>query len=176
MMAIGIVGSLVGGVVSAMGAAQTANANAAAARQNAEIAKYNQAVAQRNKNAALAQADAQAADQERTNARQLASIRSGYGASGLALEGSPLAVMEDTALEQELDVQKGKYKGQLTALGYEDEAANYKLKETLYDNEAESASRAGGISVVGAIFSGITGAAKFGMGGGVTTGTSLLAA
>lgn len=163
MMALGVIGSLASGVMGAMGAMAQADAAADAANKNAQIAEYNRQVAERNKNTVLAEADAAARDQSRDNRRVMGSIRASYGASGLSLEGSPLDVMEDTALEQELDVSKTRYKGELQAIGYKDEAANYKMKAELHRMEAASATRAGGISAVGAIFGGLAGAGKAGM-------------
>lgn len=153
MMAIGLIGGIMSGITGMMAAQAQGEAAAAAANQNAQIAEYNRQVAERNKATALAEADAEARDVSRENRRTMASIRAAYGASGLALEGSPLDVMEDTALEQELDVAKTRYKGQLRAIGYQDEAANYKMKAELHRMEAASAARSSRISAVGALFS-----------------------
>lgn len=163
MMALGVVGSLVSGITGMMAAQAQADAAADAAEQNARIADYNRKVAERNKNTVLAEADAAASDKQRDNRRVMSSIRASYGASGLSLEGSPLDVMTDTALEQELDVSRTRYKGQLQAIGYEDEGNNYKLKAELHRMEAASASRAGSISAVGALFGGLANAGKAGL-------------
>lgn len=144
--------TIVGGLVSAVGSLAQASAASAAANKNAEIAEYNMQVAQRNKATALAQADAEARDLARQNRRQLSQIRVAYGASNLDMGGTPLDVLEDTSLEQELDVLKTRYKGQLRAIGYEDEANNYKMKAELHRMEAKSAKTAGFIGAVGGFF------------------------
>lgn len=160
MMALGLIGGIMSGVMGMMSAQAQADAQADAAEQNARIAEYNRQVAERNKNTALAEADAEARDVARDNRRQLASIRAAYGASGLSLEGSPLDVMTDTALEQELDVNKTRYKGQLRAIGYQDEANNYAMKRDLYKSEASHARSSGGIAGAAALFGGLAGAVK----------------
>jgi len=163
MMALGLIGGLMSGVMGMMAAGAQADAQEAAANQNARIAEYNRQVAERNKLAAMAEGDAEAREQQRDNQRTLSSIRAAYGASGLALEGSPLDVMEDTALEGELDVSKTRYKAQLRGIGYEDEAAQYKLKAELFRMEAQSAARSKGISMASALFGGLASAGKAGM-------------
>src|SRR5688572_29095657 len=113
--AVAAIGGLASGAMSAIGAIQQGNAAAAAAEQNARYAEHNALVAERNRATVLSQTDSEAAGQQRDNRRQLSQIRAAYGASGLALEGSPLDVLEDTALEQELDVSTIRYSGQIKA-------------------------------------------------------------
>jgi hypothetical protein len=152
MAPLAIIGSVVSGVMGAIGAMQQANATANAADQNARIAEYNRSVAKRNASATLAATAQDMQDKQRQNARNLSSIRAAYGASGLALAGSPLDVLEDTALEQQLDVSKVGYKGELKAIGYKDEANNFAMKAELSRMEADSARAAGPISAIGNIF------------------------
>lgn len=146
MAFVGAIASVIGGVVGAIGAMQSANAQARAA-------EYNAAVQRRNAQAILAQTDNEAADTVRENRRRMAAIRSQYGASGLELAGSPLDVLTDTAIEQEYDVKKVRYAGQLEAIGKTDQAK-------LYTMEAKNARTAGTISAVGALFSGFSAAGK----------------
>lgn len=138
--------SIIGGVVGAIGAMQQANAQARAA-------EYNAKVAERNRLAILDQTDHEAADAGLENRRRMSAIRSQYGASGIELAGSPLDVLTDTAIEQEYDVKKIRYSGQLEAIGKTDEA-------NLYRMEAKSARAAGGISAVGAFLGGVSQAGR----------------
>jgi hypothetical protein len=128
--------------MGAMGAMQQANATAAAAEYNAEVDKRNRAIV-------LQQTDSEIVDKQNENRRNLAKIRTAYAGSGFTLEGSPLAVLEDTALEQNFDVEKIRYRGQVKALGYSDQ-------ETLHKMEAKSARKAGYISAAGSLFAGAT--------------------
>jgi hypothetical protein len=100
---------------------------AAAARQQGEDAKkmadYNSAISQRNAVIARQQAAADVEDQQRDKTRRLGSIVAAYGASGATMEGSPLDVLEASAVEAEREKQKITYKGELRALGYYDEVA-----------------------------------------------------
>jgi len=158
MAAIGIIGSLISGVFGAIGAMQQASAAAAAAQQNAAIADYNRKVSERNAAATLQTTQLESDEKRREGQRRLSSMRVAYGASNLSLEGSPLDVLEDTALEQELDVAKLGYKGRVKAVGYKDEAANYAMKAELHRMEAESAQAAGPISAIGKLFGGFSSA------------------
>jgi len=155
MALISAVFSVVSGVVGAIGAIASANAQAEAAEQNARIQDYNRQVSERNKAATNAATDAEAAEKRRENARTMASMRAAYGASGLAMSGSSLDVLEDTAYEQELDVEKVRYRGHVKAVGYTDEAANYGMKSALAMSEAKNARTSGTISAAASFFGGV---------------------
>jgi hypothetical protein len=88
-------------------------------QQAKSAADYNAAVANNNAIAARQQADANAAAQQRKARLQIGSMRAGYGASGVSLEGSPLDVLEQSASMAELDRQNILYGGALKAQGYE---------------------------------------------------------
>lgn len=132
--------AIIGGIVGAVGAIASANAQAAAANYNAKVQE-------RNRLAVLAQADAEAADKVRENKRVNARIRAQYGAAGIEMAGSPLDVMEDTAIEQELDVKRIRYAGELEGIQRRDQA-------NLYRMEAKAAKTAGMFSAVGNILGG----------------------
>lgn len=133
---------IVGGAIGAIGAIQSANATSAAAEYNAKVAK-------RNRAAALDQTEAAMRDKRLENSRQMGAIRAAYGSSGLQLDGSPLDVLEDTAVEQAYDVSKIKYKGRMQAAGYSEQAALFKL-------EAKSAKTAGYIGAASSIIGGVS--------------------
>lgn len=147
--------TVVSGVVGAMGALAEGRAKEAAANTNAAIAGYNRDVALRNRGIVLSQADADAKDSQRELTRNLSSIRAAYGANGLALEGSPIDVINDTATEKSYDTAKILYKGEIQGAGYTDEANNYGMKQTLYKQEADSAPTIAGLSAVTKFFSGV---------------------
>lgn len=155
MMAIGLIGGLVSGVAGMMAANAQANAASAAASQNAAIAEYNRKVAERNSGVASNEGHAAAMDKARESRRTMSSIRAAYGASGLALEGSPLDVLEDSAAEGSLGIVREKYKGTLKSIGSLDEAENFRLKAALHRMEADSAQDAKPFAMIGALFSGI---------------------
>lgn len=143
-----------GTAISAIGAIQSANAQSAAARYNAQIADRDAVVAEQNRKLALQTARIDAEDKRRDNRRVLARIRTQYGASGLSLAGSPLDVLEDTAVEQELDAQRVEFEGRargregaLQVLGLQEDAA-------LSRAEASSAKTAGYIGAFGTALSG----------------------
>lgn len=137
--------SIIGGVVSAIG-------SLAAAGAQARAAEYNAQVQERNRLVELNQADQEAQDKIRENRRVKGQIRAKYGMSNLELAGSPLDVLYDTAIEQELDVQRIRYAGEIRAIGRKDEA-------TLYRMEAKAARTAGAISAVSGLLGGFRQAA-----------------
>jgi hypothetical protein len=126
------------GIVSAAGAMQQAQAQADAAEYQAEVAR-------RNAKLARDQAEVEQNDQRRENRRQMGAMIAAYGASGVDMAGSPLDVLADTAIEQELDVARAGYRGELRAIGENDKA-------NLAKAEASNARSAGAFSAVGALF------------------------
>ena len=113
--ALSAAATVASGVVGAMGAM-------AQGKATADAANYSAAVADRNAKIARNQAAVEQDDQRRENVRQLGAIRAAYGGSGLEMAGSPLDVLEDTSIEQELDVARIGYRGELKALGENDKA------------------------------------------------------
>ena len=125
------------GAISAAGAMQQGKAAANAANYEAQLADRNAKIA-RN------QAEAEQEDQRRENVRQRGAIRAAYGASGIEMAGSPLDVLSDTALEQELDVARIGYRGELKAIGENDRAEMARVS-------ASNAKQAGAIGAISAI-------------------------
>lgn len=152
--------SIVGGAVSAVGALAQGSAKQASDQQNANIAGYNQSVSLRNRGVVLSQAGADAKDSQLQLTRHLSTIRAAYGASGLALEGSPTDVINDQAKEGSYDTTKILYKGEVQAAGYTDEANNYLMKQKLSQNAADSDMGIAELSAAGSFLSGIGGAGK----------------
>lgn len=135
--ALSAAASIASGVVGAMGAMQQGKAASDAANYQAQVADRNAKIARQ-------QAAVEQDDQRRENMRQLGAIRAAYGGSGLEMAGSPLDVLEDTSIEQELDVDRIGYRGTLRALGETDKA-------NLARAEAENAKSAGAIGAVSSI-------------------------
>jgi hypothetical protein len=91
--------------------------------QQAEKAgKYNAQVAE-NQAIMVRQAAGVREEQHRARVRALAGQqRAGVGASGVEEAGSPLLVMADTLQQAELDAQRIRYGGEVSATGYESQA------------------------------------------------------
>lgn len=102
--------------LQAVGAIQQGQAAKAAANYNAQVADNNAAMAR-------AQAAENARRQRIMGAKALGSIRAGYGASGVTLEGSPLDVLEESAMNAELDALSIEHAGLVKSLGFQNEAA-----------------------------------------------------
>lgn len=152
---LGALASLASGVVSAMGAMQSAEAQARANEYNAKVQDRNAIIADQNRQHAIQTADVAAQDKRRENRRVLASVRAAYGTSGLEMAGSPLDVLEDTALEQELSASRVKYEGTVRAREGAIQMLGYNEDATLQRMEAQSARAAGGVAAAGALLGGV---------------------
>jgi hypothetical protein len=191
MMGVGAASSLAGGVVGAKGA----QAGAAEAQRGAEVAAqgalftgqanrdanyfnagqmdFAALIDERDRKIALDQTAADARDLGRKFVAQRGQIRAAYGYSGLSIEGSPLDVLEATAAEQQLDVRKTLYNGEVVAAGLTDQAAQNRARASLLRYQADYAIYAGEIGAdsaheaakyqsASAILGGFTGALKAG--------------
>lgn len=152
--------------MQALGAVQEGRAGRKAAERNAQIAERNATITRQ-------QANADALAQQKEARKKLGAIRAGYGASGLTMEGSPLDILEESASNAELDRRTILYKGELRALGYEDEAALERMRgkqsETSGYLRAGTALLKGGAAVAGSgLFESSTPTAPTGMYNGGT--------
>jgi hypothetical protein len=109
--------------LSALGAVMTASSLYEQGQAGARSAEYNAALMRRNAEIARQQTQLDLEQHQRDRVRQFGAIRAAVGASGVALEGSPLDILESAAIEAERDKQMIEYKGSLRAMGYYDNAA-----------------------------------------------------
>lgn len=132
---------IIGAATQAIGAISSASSQASASRYNAQVAD-------RNAGIAAQQGEAQADQQRRINQMRLGTIQAGYGASGVASEGSPLDVLAASAAAAEMDVQTIKYNAALRGMGYSETAG----LERASANNAETSGmyRAAGTLLTGA--------------------------
>lgn len=176
--------SLVGGFIGAAGASAAAGYQARAAqfraqaesdalRYNADVDEYNANIAIRDRTAVIEQAAAAGRDIRVKSRAEQGQIRAAYGWSGLALEGSPLDVLEATALEQSLDFRKVLYAGDVQAAGLTDRANILRSHASMLRVQASNAQVAGNLQAAAAysgaayssaasILQGIAGAASAG--------------
>lgn len=80
-----------------------------AAEINANYMERDALILDDNRKTEVKQQQVAAEDKRRADSRVRSSIRTAYGSSGFTMEGSPMDVLEDTAQEQELDVQRIEY-------------------------------------------------------------------
>lgn len=160
-----VVSAVASAAVGAVGAMAQANAEAEAAEARARAAEYNRQIQERNreivaqnKKAILRQTDIAQTDRRRDNRRVLASIRAGFGASGFEMPGSSLDVLEDSAIEGELDVARIGYEGAQRARDYDIQDIGLRDNATLFEMEREaslqkasSARSSGKIAAFGAV-------------------------
>ncbi len=141
--------------LSAVGTVLTASSLFAQGQAGQRSAEYNAALAARNAQIAQQQTQLDLETAQRNKVRALGSIRAAAGASGVALEGSVLDVLESSAIEAERTAQMIKYKGELRALGYYDTAAIEAMT-------GSAAATRGTLSATGALLSGGADVAKQG--------------
>lgn len=152
--------SVAGGVVGAAGASQAASAAATAGNYNAAVLEQQAAAAERNREVARRQAELEISDQRVKHRALQGQIRAAYGTSGFAIDGRPLDVLANTAAEQELDIDKIYYKGDLQAAAETDKANSFRAQATLARMGAGQALTAGGYGIATNLLAGVTGAVK----------------
>jgi len=156
---IGVLGSVIGGVISAMGAQQQAEAEAQAAEYQAAIER-NRATAAAYEGVARAEVRADQGEEK------LASQRAAYAASGVTFEGTPLTVFGETAADVGMDVRSEQYAGRINAQAHQDQANLLELK-------AKNSRKAGQIAAMSGIIGGISGVGKAFGGGGAGSSVGL---
>lgn len=104
-----------GAALSAYAAVQQANAQKQAAQFNAKLNE-------RNATVAVQQAGADALQVRRQAAQAQGAAVAEYGASGVALEGSPLDVLGAGEQQAQLAESTVRYRGELKAMGYHSNA------------------------------------------------------
>lgn len=155
-----VVLSVVGGVVGAIGAIRQGNAEGAAADFNAEVQERNAIIAEQNRQLTVRQSTIDAEDRRLANRRVMASIKAAYGSSGLELSGSQLDVLEDTATEQELDVQRIEFEGRVRSREGSLEVLGLKEGAGLSRARASGARSAGKLKALGSVIGGLGDAAS----------------
>ena len=86
--------------------------------------KAEASAAQFNADAARREAASREAAQRTAAQRQLGSIRAGVSKSGATMEGTPLAVLSESAANAEIDALNTRYSGQREAALYESRGQN----------------------------------------------------
>lgn len=138
LVAMGMSAATAATVSTVATVAATAIAAAGAIRQGqaaANAAEYNAELAEQNATASRQQAAANAAASDREARKRLGAIEATVGASGVAMEGSPLDILQESALNAELDRQNILYGGETRSRGYESTAT----LERYRGDEAETA-------------------------------------
>jgi hypothetical protein len=126
--------------VSAAGAIQSAIASSNAAKFNASIA---------NRNAQLATLNAQEQErrQRRLGRKRLGALRANIGASGVALTGTPLDLLADSAAQEELDALTIRHQGKL-------KSTSLNLQSGLLKTQAKNELISGGLKAGSALLLG----------------------
>lgn len=155
-----------GYVLMAVGAAASFSSAMNRADSAKSTAEYNANIARSNAAATRQQGDANAAAQQRKARLAIGQARAGFGASGVALEGSPIDVLEQSAASAELDRQNILYGSETRARAYETQAGMELWQGEQQASQAKSAAWAGLFKAGGSMFSSMGGGMFSSMGGG----------
>jgi hypothetical protein len=113
---VAVVATVVSAAAGAASAIRSGNQAAAAEEYQAQVADVNAQQAQMA-------AEAEAADRRRRARYLLGSQLAATGASGAQVEGSPLMVMMDSAVQEDLEARRIRYRGYLQTAGANNQAA-----------------------------------------------------
>ncbi len=94
-----------------------------AATQASSAEEYNAAAAEKQGEQSQMAAEAEAEDRRRRARYLLGQQLVAAGSSGIALEGSPLSVMVDSGIQEDLEARRIRYRGYLEASGARSQAA-----------------------------------------------------
>lgn len=124
------IAAIAGVVIAAAGAAVSGI-------QQSNMNKYNAKVAKNNAISAQRIGRAEEMKQRRDAYRRMGAMRAAYGAAGVNLTGSPIDILADSAMEEELDALTIRY-------NYNSQAQGYQSQSMLDRRRAQSALYAGG--------------------------------
>jgi hypothetical protein len=129
--------------------------------------EYNRKVALQNARVVREQGRADAAQQRVVSTKALGAMRANYGASGVAMDGSALDILEESTMQAELENQNILYNAEVQAIGYINQARVYKY--------AASTTRTGGFlsSAAAALGGAASVMASLPVGSSQTVGTPL---
>lgn len=139
----------VSGGLQAYGQIEAGNAAHEAAMYQAQVERNN-AIMERNRAAQERQAgEVEAMQKRREVAKIIGMQRAGIGASGVEMSGSPLDVLEDTALQGAYDVALIRHNAELRARDRDFAAQNFEAQAELTTMSGRNARRQGFISALG---------------------------
>lgn len=141
-------GAGLAGIFSAIGTVVSAVGSIAAGQQQQQVANYNAKVAENTATAERQRASYEAGLIEDDKRRVLAMQRAGAASAGLEVsQGTPVAVLGDSAKAGELDILARKYSGEAAATAYGNDATRFRA-------EGRAASTAGIIGGFSSILGG----------------------
>jgi hypothetical protein len=138
---------LLGGtVLSAVGAIQQGNAQARQFKEQAAVNEYNARVSERDAQQAVITASAKQEQYRQQARRELGRQRAAQAESGLAAAGSVLGVLDQSAVDAELDALALAQEGDLQARTLKQQAGLDRYEASSNRSNAKAAKRAGYIS------------------------------
>tara|TARA_R110000796_G_scaffold53750_6_gene126075 strand:+ start:3121 stop:3660 length:540 start_codon:yes stop_codon:yes gene_type:complete len=159
--------AVTGAAVAAMGAIQQGNAAEASANYNAAVGRNQAITAQNNADAVRLGAAEDAERFSRTSRKRAGTLRAG---------GASLDLLEDSAMQEELENLSILHSGELQALGFEDRALGLEAGARLDVMRGKNAKTAGYTGAAGALLKGAGAAADSFSGPTAAGGVNLSAA
>lgn len=155
-LAMAVIGlGVVSMAVQASAVRAQGQAEQAQAEVNAQAAEHDAQVAEEEAKIERQQAAWDISTMRREGASVLASQRARISAAGLALSGSPLDVLTDTAFAVERDVAAARYGGEVKAWSRETQADMYRWQGGTYRWQGDMAARSSRIGMAGTIMTGL---------------------
>ena len=155
-MADPVTWAVIGGISAAAGAGVQAYGSYQQGKSEEALGKYNAKVAERQAQAAEMQASAEAKRQQRATRAEQARQRVLLAKSGITSEGTPLMLLEQSAMNAEMDRQTILREGNIQSDQFTSQAAADRAR-------AKSAGRAGRIGAAGSLLSGAGQVANIGL-------------
>ena len=138
---LGVGSQIYGGILQ--NSLYKANANLAQAQGNydSSVQAFNAAVARANAEAIRASADLDIERQKKAATRFKSGQIAGYAKAGVKLEGSPLSVMIDSAMEAKLDMAITDYNAKIGVMQAQSQAKGFDRSAQIAKTNAETSSK-----------------------------------
>lgn len=121
------------GLIQVVGMAASAFGQYQAGQDASKAAKYNASIARQQADMRQQQAQLEIERQRRQNELMKSRQVALYGKAGVKMTGSPLAVMDATATEMDMDTQIMKYNADVDSTRYRSEAAIADMDAGIYE-------------------------------------------
>ncbi len=154
---IGLIGSLISGVVGFVGQMAQGQQQADAAKYQAAVARNNQIIAQQNASQAAQAGAIQAQSRDFRNRAVLGAIEAGQGAGGIDIDSeSSKQIRESTEQLGRFDTRTVMSNALQQARGYTAQAMNFGAEAGLAESRASNASTSGLLGGFGSLLGGAT--------------------
>lgn len=150
-MAITAALAIGGALFSALGSYQSSKAASDRLDQQAGLFGMNSAISRWNADISRAQGLDNARLIRRESEFRIGTLSDKFTSSGLALSGTPLLSIQESAREDELAAQKAEHEGELRATGFINQSNVQNLQANIASSEAAATARSGRTAAFGSL-------------------------